>query len=165
MTPFQTRWEMLEAVCRTNPRLEAIDLEIKRQGPSYTIDTLDEIRSIYGADSEIFLLVGMDCAVEFTTWRSYREILDRARLVVYGRPGEDRERIDPSLRKQMLLLDWEEFGISSTEIRRKVLEGKSIRYLVPPEVEELIERDGLYLSPDLRSESTKKKNTPGEVFA
>ncbi|MCA9445942.1 MAG: nicotinate-nucleotide adenylyltransferase [Candidatus Omnitrophica bacterium] len=164
ITPFETRWKMLRAVCENNSRLVPVDLEAKRGGPSYTKDTLKAIRKEYGPDSELVLLVGMDSAVEFCSWKSYEEILELSRLVVFGRPGEDPKRIDPKVRDRMVLLDWDEFGISSTAIRRKVSEGRSIRYLVPPEVEEIIEMEKLYRSPSGSRVSSEGNIAQGEVF-
>jgi len=165
ITPFAIRWEMLRAVCEKKPKLRAVDLESKREGPSYTLDTLKAIREKYGEGVVLYLLVGMDSAVEFPTWKSYREILDLAELAVYGRPGEKTERVTPEIRDRMVLLKGEEMGISSTGIRERVSQGKSIRYLVPPEVEEIIMAKQLYVSPDARSAAVKKHIHQGEVCA
>ena len=163
VTPFEVRWKMLKAVCEKNPRLSPVDIEAQRTGPSYTKDTIRAIQELHGPEVELMLLVGMDCAIEFTTWKSYEEILETSSLVVFGRPGEDANQIDPSLRDRMTLLEWDEMGVSSTRIRKKVSEGKSIRYLVPTEIEEIIERENLYRMPTGLSDPSSANIAPGEV--
>ena len=166
VTPFEIRWKMLQAVSQSNPWLVPLDLESRREGPSYTIDTLKELEQEYGHKTKWFLLIGLDCAVEFTTWKSWEEILDRVQLVVYGRPGQQIEAIDPIVRERMLFIEGKELDISSTEVRRKVSHGESIQGLVPPEVEKVITEEGRYLTTEdsPSKQSGRDRDIRGEVL-
>lgn len=165
VTSFDLRWEMLCAACRGNPRFEPCDMERERTGPSYTVDTLREIRKRFGEEAEVHLIVGLDCAVEFTTWRDFEKILAENHLIVFGRAGEEVERIPEAVRRGMTLLDWEGMGHSSTSIRRLAAEGRSIRYLIPPEVEAIIHRESLYRDSGLPRRVGKHMHPSGEVCA
>lgn len=136
----EIRLEMTVAATAGDPRFVVERLEIDRPPPSYTVDTLRELRSrLPGA--ELWLLVGADVARDLGRWNSPAEIARLARLAVFARDGDSvlAEPGDPFTRIPVLRLD-----ISSTEIRRRVWAGEPIRYLVPDAVREIIEREGLY---------------------
>lgn len=140
ITPARLRLEMLRAALAGDPRFEAEDLELRRAGPSYTVDTLRELRTRYPA-AELFFLLGTDQFRELHTWREPAEIARLARLVVLSRGGEEVEaRVDfPHQRLQVTRID-----LSATEVRARVAEGRPIRYLVPEGVTDVIGREGLY---------------------
>jgi nicotinate-nucleotide adenylyltransferase len=134
---------MVEYAIRDNPRFELSDLEIQRGGLSYTVDTLRTIaETMPGAN--LHLLLGSDMLMDFPAWRSPDEILVLAELVALTRPGFPIPALPPQIRKEVLEARIPEIGISSSEIRRRVREKKSIRYLVPPEVHAYIEMHRLY---------------------
>jgi nicotinate-nucleotide adenylyltransferase len=123
---------------------------MERAGPSYTIDSVDELRRAYGTDAQLFLLMAADTLAQIDSWREPDALLERVEWVVGPRPGvpmpepsalEDRfgERAS-----RIHLLHGPSLDVSSTQIRERVAAGHAIRYLVPRGVEELIGQRGLY---------------------
>lgn len=131
------RLAMTRAAVRGDPRFAVDDLELRRAGPSYTVDTLRELRRREPA-AELFFLTGADNVRQLPTWREPEEIVRLARLVVLTREGEGGEA--PSA----TCVPVTRVDVSATEIRRRAAAGTSIRYLVPDGVRALIERDGPY---------------------
>jgi nicotinate-nucleotide adenylyltransferase len=142
-TAPQHRLNMVRRAVRGSPWFRVSDIELKRKGVSYTIDTVRAVQRRYPGAS-IFLILGSDNLSEFHTWQSYRELLALTRLVVYVR-GQHRVRRPSRLRRARIsfvrgmLLD-----ISSSAIRRLIRTKNSIRYLVPTEVEQYIISRKLY---------------------
>jgi nicotinate-nucleotide adenylyltransferase len=136
------RLAMLRRAVRGNSSLSVSDLELKREGVSYTIDTVEELRRRYH-HSTLFLLIGEDNSRQFHTWKDHRRILRFARVAVYRRLGA-KERT-PRIRG-LLELEGPLVDVSSSLIRRLVRQRKSIRYLVPSSVERYIGRMKLYRS-------------------
>jgi nicotinate-nucleotide adenylyltransferase len=120
--------------------LDVSDVELVRQGVSYTVDTLKELRG-RNPEAELFLLLGMDNYVEFNQWKETENIRKLARLVVMSRPGAEGTVApeDGAIYSRVPAID-----ISSTRIRERVRKGESIRYLVPPRIEEYIRKERLY---------------------
>ena len=83
----QHRWQMLNLVCSSQPKLIADDRELKREGSSYTIDSLIELREEFGENQSIVLILGMDAYLNFCQWRRYEEILSYCHLLLMQRPG------------------------------------------------------------------------------
>jgi nicotinate-nucleotide adenylyltransferase len=123
-----------------DPRFEVDDLEIRRGGVSFTVDTLRSLRDRQ-PDAELYLLIGYDQFRSFATWREPAEIARLARLAVLARSGET---VAGSSAYGELGVPVTRIDISSTEIRRRVAAGLSIRYFVPGPVRSIIEEDGLY---------------------
>jgi nicotinate-nucleotide adenylyltransferase len=128
---------MLHAALAGNDRFLADDIELNRQGPSWTVDTLREYRDWYPG-ATLFLLVGMDQYAEFGTWREPDEISRLATVVVMARGG-DRPQGGEVRTVAVTRID-----VSSTQIRDRVGRGEPIRYLVPEAVERIIEGHELY---------------------
>ncbi|MCC6618135.1 MAG: nicotinate (nicotinamide) nucleotide adenylyltransferase [Chloroflexi bacterium] len=132
---------------------EAFDLsliETERPGPSYTIDSVDELRRSYGPDVELYLVMAADSLASIDTWREPDALLDRIEWVVGPRPGTDlpdrsalEERFGAAA-SRIHLLDGPSLDVSASAIRRWVAAGHSIGYLVPRGVEEFIRERGLY---------------------
>jgi len=147
------RLAMLRAVAESDLLLDVSDIEINRGGISYAIDTVKQIKE-EEPGNELFFVVGSDTLVELHQWRDIYDLLKLCRFVAFGRPGVLRrgtlEEEDLGLRPpwpERLLQDartGRRIDISSSEIRYRVAEGMSIRYLVPPEVEMYIAEHGLY---------------------
>lgn len=140
--PAALRLAMLEAATAEDARFAVDDLELRRAGPSYTVDTLRALRERDAAGTFFFLL-GADQFREFHSWREPREIARLATLVVLSREGADTGA--PALDVPCRRLAVTRVDISATEIRRRVATGEPIRYLVPPGVEDVIRREGLYM--------------------
>ena len=138
VTPAPVRLEMITAAVAGDERFSVSDIEIRRDGPSYTVDTLRQLREEW-PDSELVLAIGADQAVEFDTWREPEEIRRLATVAAFAREDEEvPEGWDgPVVRVPYL-------EISSTEIRRRVGAGEAWRYWVPEAVEEIVRREGLY---------------------
>lgn len=144
ITPACDRLAVLEAALADAQGLEASTLELERGGPSYTADTLAELRRRH-TTAELHLVVGADVAAELDTWVRVEEVKASAHLVVVGRPGavapverlaEDGWRVT--------VVPTTPIGISSSEVRARVAAGRPIEYLVPaPAVREIAQR-GLY---------------------
>ena len=130
--------------------LELTVIEMERPGPSYTIDSVDELRRAYGPETELFLLMAADSLAQIDTWREPDALLERIEWVVGPRPGAgmpDRLALEERFGERasrIHLLAGPSLDVSSTEIRARVAAGHAIRYLVPRGVEELIAERGLY---------------------
>ena len=125
-------------------------IEMERSGPSYTIDSVVELRRLYGDDAELFLLMAADSLAQIDAWRQPDELLERIEWVVGPRPGvalPDRSALEERFGERasrIHLLGGPSLDVSSTAIRDRVAAGHAIRYLVPRGVEELIVDRGLY---------------------
>ncbi len=137
------RIAMLKLAIRDNPYFEISESELRRGGVSFTVDTLHDLTVEHPADKFI-LLIGMDNILEFHTWKSPERILDLANVVVMTRPGFT-EKTNPLINNYaMEVCPVPEIGVSSTEIRKRVHEGRSIRYLVPDSVRDYLLQQKLY---------------------
>lgn len=132
---------------------DALDLtiiEMERPGPSYTIDSVIELQRTYGTEATLYLVMAADSLARIDTWRQPDELLDRIEWVVGPRPGSpDPDRSGLARRfgeraGRIHLLEGPSLDVSSTQVRRRVAAGKTIRYLVARGVEELIVDRGLY---------------------
>jgi nicotinate-nucleotide adenylyltransferase len=137
------RLAMLREGIKVNPFFQVSDMEIERGGVSYTVDTL-RLMGEENATDEFFLLIGADNLMEFRSWKEPGEIVKRARLVVMNRPGFAGAPVDPLLPGDIIQCAVPSIDISSTEIRRRVQQGLTISYLVPPPVARYIGRHRLY---------------------
>jgi len=137
------RFQMLLRSIRGNPRIEVSDCELRRGGLSYTVDTLRDFKAGM-EETELCFLLGMDMLPEFPSWRSADEILELAELLVLTRPDFPLPTIDRSVRNRLRICKIPDIGVSSSDIRRRVREGRSIRYMVRESVEEYIRRHKLY---------------------
>ena len=136
-----------------DPLLDLSLIEMERPGPSYTVDSLLELRSSLGADTGLVLIMAADSFAQIDTWREADRLLELAEWAVGPRPGAEMpdraallERFGPA-ESRIHLLDGPSLDVSSSEIRRRVAAGRSIRYLVPRAVAELIADRGLYRRP------------------
>ena len=142
------RLELCRRAIGSDPRFEVSDLEVLREGPSYTVDTLCALSSLM-PDSELFLIVGGDVAAGLPAWHEPERVLSLATLAVAKRRGTTRASIDGAL-SVLRGGDRAEFfrmpriGISSTEIRQRVQSQEPITYLVPDSVASYIDEHRLY---------------------
>lgn len=147
------RAAMVKLAIEGEPLFEFSDFDLTRNGPSYTIDTVTHFSELLGARVELHWIIGADSLAELTTWRRVSELVDACRIVTAARPGWDNIDWTP-LRKVLSdaqvtalesgVLPTPRIEISSTDIRRRIREGLSMRYLVPDSVRLYIERDALY---------------------
>ena len=143
----EVRLALVQAALRDDPRLTASDIEIRREGPSYTVDTLTEIRAV-DPGAEVVLIVGGDMAVSLPTWHRPQEIVRLAALAVAERGAVDRDAIAESIASlgaaDVTYFPMIRFDLSSTVVRDRVAAGWPNDYLVPRAVIDEIEARGLY---------------------
>lgn len=146
------RLGMLQLAVEGDLRFSVSDIELRRGGVSYTVDTVGELKAQYG-DAALVLVIGSDTLVDLHNWHRIDDLLALCEVATFLRPGEVAldgiaAKIQlPAEQRQRLMGNVAEahlVGISSTEIRMRAAEGLSIRYLVPPEVEMYIYEHGLY---------------------
>jgi nicotinate-nucleotide adenylyltransferase len=144
----EVRLELVSLAVEDDPRFEVSRLEIDRPGPSYTADTLRELRSSH-PDDELFLILGGDQAAALSDWHEPEEVLSLATVAVVERTSWSRNAIGIKIGRlrgaeQIRYLDMPLIQVSSSAIRRRLSRGLPIRYLVPEKVVEHIEANGLY---------------------
>lgn len=142
--PAEFRLAMLRAAIGADSRFAVEELELRRAGPSYTVDTLRALHADH-PEAELFFLLGADQFREFHTWRDPAEIARLARPVVLSRGG--REDVGAVIDLPYQTLAVTRIDVSATEVRERVAARAPIRYLVPAGVEEIIQREGLYQRP------------------
>jgi nicotinate-nucleotide adenylyltransferase len=164
ITPFHHRLAMTQLAAKESPVLEVLDLEGRRQGLSYSIETLREFHQVFKSSPVLFFILGMDAFLEIKTWKEYERLFEFTNFVVINRPGSQSEELEPFLLslkvgfgrsdkeqpfvhpsgnvliyKEATLMD-----ISSTQIRKLVASGKTIRFLIPESVRAYLVGKGLY---------------------
>lgn len=139
------RLAMLRAATRNHRGFTVSDIEIKRGGISYTADTVAQVRSLAGSHPEIWLILGMDAFLDIPGWKDPDTIIRECRFAVATRPGYRRKAVSRRVRARCRFVEITALDISSTDIRKRVARGRSIRFLVPDPVEACIRRRGLYL--------------------
>ena len=150
VTSSADRLLMTRLAIAGNDAFELTLIEMERSGPSYTIDSIVELRRLYGDEAELFLLMASDSLVQIDTWRQPDQLLERIEWVVGPRPGvalPDPASLEARFganASRIHLLDGPSLDVSSTQVRERVAAGHAIRYLVPRGVEELIVDRGLY---------------------
>jgi len=142
------RLELCRVAVGDDDRFDVSDLEITREGPSYTVDTLELLHS-REPESELFLIVGGDIAAGLPSWREPERVLSLATLAVAGRRGTSRAEVDDALSgiaggERAEFFHMPTISIASTVLRRRVRAGEPIRYYVPDAVVSYIDRHRLY---------------------
>ena len=133
----QTRLELMRTLCAGDERMPVSDVEVRRSGPSYTVDTLREVRQTLDP-VELFLVIGSDQLRAFHTWHEPDEILRLATLAVMTRSGDDG--VGLGIGPPFVPVEVTRVDTSSTLVRERLEQGRSIRYLVPESIRERIER-------------------------
>jgi nicotinate-nucleotide adenylyltransferase len=143
VSSVEHRFEMTKRAISGSKFFLVSDIELKRKGPSYTIDTIKELKKIH-SQSELFFLTGSDILDEILSWKDPQEIYRLIKIVIGLRPGFDK--IDPAnqFAHKSQIIEITSLDISSTLIRDKTRKGKSIKYLVPPKVLDYIKHNRLY---------------------
>jgi nicotinate-nucleotide adenylyltransferase len=134
------RFKLVQAAIAGDARLQASDVEFGLSTPSYTINTLDHLKSIYPAH-EFMIIMGSDSVLGLNDWKEANRIRSEYHILVYKRPGYE---VNTSLSNNIQLLDAPLLEISSTTIRALIAAQQSIRYLVPEAVRTSIEKNGFY---------------------
>lgn len=133
------RWQMTMAAIDGVAYFSADEREVRRDGWSYTIDTLEEM-----ADDDLTLILGADAASRLPTWRRYEDVLEAATIAVVPRPGTDRAQVEAAVDAELVWLDAPLLDVSGTELRRRATAGLSLRFLVREGVWQYIEKHRIY---------------------
>lgn len=144
VTPVKHRLKMSCLATESNPCFEVSKIEINRSGPSYTIDTIKEFRKIYGWDAKIFFITGADAFLEIETWYKKDDLLGMCQFVAATRLGYDLSKLNQYFKKVLHIMEIPALAISSTDIRYRIGNGLSIKYIVLEEVREYIYQHQLY---------------------
>jgi nicotinate-nucleotide adenylyltransferase len=145
VSPAEDRYLMTVIATASNPRFEISRVDIDRDGPTYTIDTLRDLSAAM-PDSDLYFITGADAMAAIFTWRDHEELFELAHFVGCTRPGHD---LDPALleglpRDRVTLVEIPALAISSTECRERVQKGEPVWYLVPDGVVQYIAKHDLY---------------------
>jgi len=151
VAPAHARLLMTEMAVLGNRYFEVSQIELHRQGPSYSVDTLRELHSLHGGEAEFYFITGADAINELATWHEAGELLRLCHFIAATRQGcaldlprLRRELGESVVEERIHELSTPELEISSTDIRARIRDGHSIKYLVPAAVEAFICKKGLY---------------------
>lgn len=149
-TSAVNRLKMVELAIADNPFFEVSTVEIDRDGPSYSIDTVKELKTL-GYGNQAAFIMGFDSLLDLHTWKNYQELLAETKIITAFRPGypilkneEEWPKFLRPFQKQILLLEAPLLDISSTWLRVELMYERSIRYLVPESVQEFIVKNKMY---------------------
>ena len=153
LSPPEHRLAMVRLAVGDDPHYAISTLEIEREGPSYTVETLTALHEQFGLETEFFFIMGADSLADFPHWHQPQRILELARLAVAERPEREdvaleeglAEDLARAMRERVVWLRMPLIAISASAVRERVRRGVSIRYWVPPPVEEYIRQHGLYV--------------------
>jgi nicotinate-nucleotide adenylyltransferase len=148
--PAEHRVEMVRFAIADRPSFRISTIEVNREGPSYTVDTLEELQSVLGSGDEIYFIVGWDSLADLPNWKAPERIIQLAWLVAVPRPGcypPDLQSLEtgvPGLSERVVLMEGPEVDVSASQVRERVARGLPISDLVPEAVEKYIREHGLY---------------------
>ncbi len=149
------RAEMVKLAIAGEPLFEFSDFDLIRGGPSYTIETVEHFRRTLGAETELFWIIGGDSLNELITWHRAGELVDACQIITAHRPGWDAinwQSLGTILNEAQVdrlrdgIIPAPRIEVSSTDIRERLRQGRSVRYLIPEAVLEYVQRLGLYRS-------------------
>jgi nicotinate-nucleotide adenylyltransferase len=139
----ETRAEMTELAISEDPSLTTSRIEIKRDEPSYTVETVEHVKQKL-PERPLFLLIGADELLQFREWHRWEDLLGLCTIVGMSRPGFDPETVDDDLLDQCKFVDIPEIEISSSTIRSRIRNQEPVRYFLPESVRTYIDKQGLY---------------------
>jgi nicotinate-nucleotide adenylyltransferase len=147
----EQRLEMAILATSSNPYLNVSTIEIERPGPSYSVDTVIELKAGLGAGARLYFIAGYDALSELHLWKDPRRLVETCQVVAVARPGHNKldfRSLEYAIRgesESIMKVEVPQIDISSTDIRKRVARGLSIRYLVPESVEDYITANKLYV--------------------
>ena len=145
------RVQMVRLAITAYPYFKLSTIEIDRAGPSYTVDTITELQSKLSVEDKLFFILGWDNLAQLSRWKEPSRLIKMCHLVAVPRPGyslpdlNSLEGVIPGLSRRLILLDKPNIDMDSTTIRNRVVQGLSIRHLVPEPVDKYIKQHKLYL--------------------
>jgi nicotinate-nucleotide adenylyltransferase len=147
VSPAEHRYLMTVVATASNPRFTVSRVDLERPGPTFTIDTLHDLRAQRGASAELFFITGADALAQILTWKDSDELFRLARFIGVTRPGHDLSG-DGLPADRVSLLEVPAMAISSSACRARVRQGEPVWYLVPDGVVQYIGKYGLYRDAD-----------------
>lgn len=145
VTDAEDRYLLTMLATAGNPHFSVSRIEIDRPGPTFTRETLTALAEFYGDAAQLFFITGADAVLEILTWKDPDAVLAAAAFIAASRPGYDLGHLElERFGDRVHAIEIPALAISSTDIRRRVGEGRPIPYLVPPEVAAFIDERGLY---------------------
>lgn len=151
VTPAEHRYLMTVLATLGNPYFEVSRLDIDRPGPSYTVETIEEARRLWGPSAQLFFITGADAILEILTWKDPERLLSSCHFIAATRPGYDLGRLEGAIgdlwrrfSHRIHVVQVPAMSISSSDIRERVRRGYPIRYLVPEAVADYIYKYRLY---------------------
>ena len=152
VTSGEHRYLMTSMAVMSNPKFSMSPVEIDRLGNSYTIDTVKYFRKIYGSQVELYFITGADAIFEILTWKNVESLMEQCYFIAATRPGFNLQEIDNklnflplNLKERVFNMEIPALAISSTDIRKRIALGKTIKYLVPEEIENYLYENRLYI--------------------
>lgn len=147
VSPPEDRYLMTVIATASNPLFRVSRLEVDRDGPTYTVDTLRGMKAELGTETDLFFVTGADAVLEIFQWKDPGELFELAHFIAATRPGYDIAGFSahaPSKHPGITVMKVPALAISSTDIRARIAASRPIRYLVPEGVKSYIEKAGLY---------------------
>jgi nicotinate-nucleotide adenylyltransferase len=144
VSPATHRLAMTRLAIAGTPAFRVDDCEIRRDGPTYTVDTLRDLRDRIDEDDELFLLLGEDALADIPNWHEPERLADHAYIVVAPREGAEGPPTLPFDPTRVVRIEMPYVAVSSTDLRARSRLGRSLRFFTPPAVSEYIEDNGLY---------------------
>jgi nicotinate-nucleotide adenylyltransferase len=142
VSPPEDRYLMTVIATASNPRFRVSRMEVDRDGPTYTVETLRALHTEYGEDTDLFFVSGADAIAEIFQWKDNEELFELAHFIAATRPGYESAALDAH--PDVTVMAIPALAISSTDLRARVKEGRPIRYLVPEGVNSYVQKAGLY---------------------
>jgi len=151
ISPAEHRLEMVHLAIADKPHFKLSTMEIERAGPTYTVDTIAQLKGQLGAEDELFFILGWDNLIQLPQWREPAQLVRMCHLVAIPRVGtapalDSLEAAIPGLSQSVILLDSPRIDINASVIRERVAQGLSIDHLVPEPVERYIKQQRLYVT-------------------
>ena len=147
VSPPEDRYLMTVIATASNPRFRVSRMEVDREGPTYTVDTLRGMHELLGDGVDLFFITGADAVLEIFQWKDLDELFRLAHFIAATRPGYDIaafEATAPTSHPRISVMTIPALAISSTDIRTRIAWGRPIRYLVPEGVNSYVQKAGLY---------------------
>ncbi len=149
VTSAHDRYLMTVIATASNRQFSVSSLEVDRPGPTYTVDTMRQLRWVHGADAEFYFITGADAVWEILHWKDAAELARLTRFIAATRPGYGLERFSDEIgdvpgAPRVEFMEVPALAISSTDIRARVAAGRPVRYLLPEPVAAYIRKNGLY---------------------
>jgi nicotinate-nucleotide adenylyltransferase len=145
----ELRMTMTRLAAADDSRFAVSALEVDREGPSYTFETLELLAAEKGPDTELVFVMGADAAVGLESWRRPERVVELARIAVASRSGVSEAEVAATMRSlgadgRATMLEMPQFGVSSSSVRERAAAGRQLRYLVPESVARFVEEKGVY---------------------